>query len=128
LRLLLDTHTFMWAVLAPERLSGRARDALEDLDNTVWASAVNAWEIAIKRRLGKLALPSDGPERLRVAIDASAFKPLSVTVEHAFAVYDLERHHGDPFDRILIAQALVEGMTLVSHDRQFRRYGVDLLW
>ena len=128
MRLLLDTHAFMWAVLEPERLSGPARDALEDLDNEVWASSVNAWELAIKRRTGKLALPPDGPERLRAAIAESTFKPLPVTFDHAFAVHRLDRHHGDPFDRILVAQALVEGMTLVSRDHQLRQYPVGLLW
>jgi PIN domain nuclease of toxin-antitoxin system len=128
LRLLLDTHTFMWAVLEPARLSRAAREAMEDLDNEVYASAVNAWELAIKCRLGKLPLPVDGPERFRSAIAESTFKPLPVTFEHAFAVQDLKRHHADPFDHILVAQALVERMTLVSIDRQLRRYGVDVLW
>ena len=128
MRLLLDTHTFLWAVLEPHKLSEAARAALADSTSRVAMSAVNAWEIAIKVSLGKMPMPPDGPERLRAVADSTQFTVLPVTVEHAFAVRELRWHHKDPFDRLLVAQARIEGMTLVSDDGLLSRYGVDVLW
>jgi PIN domain nuclease of toxin-antitoxin system len=91
-------------------------------------STVNVWEISIKSSLGKLPMPPDGPRRLRAVADSTRFAVLPVTVEHAFAVRDLPWHHRDPFDRLLVAQARTEGMTLVSDDEVLSRYGVDVLW
>lgn len=128
MRLLLDTHTFLWAVLEPHKLSAAASAALTDPTSRVTMSAVNAWEIAIKTSLGKLPMAPDGPERLQAVAASTQFGVLPVTVEHAFAVRELRWHHKDPFDRLLVAQAKVEGMTLVSDDVILSRYGVDVLW
>lgn len=127
-RLLLDTHTFLWAVLETHKLSPAASAGLADPANRVTMSAVNVWEISIKSSLGKLPMPPDGPDRLRAAAASARFGVLPVTVEHAFAVGELPLHHRDPFDRLLVAQAEIEGMTLVTDDGTLSRYGVDVLW
>lgn len=127
-RLLLDTHAFLWAVLEPHKLSPTASAALEDPANRVTMSAANVWEISIKSSLGKLPMPPDGPRRLRAVADSTRFEALPVRIEHAFAVRELPWHHRDPFARLLVAQAVVEGMTLVSDDEMLSRYGLDVLW
>jgi PIN domain nuclease of toxin-antitoxin system len=120
--LLLDTHVLLWALTDDARLRP-ARDALLDGRNRVVVSAASAWEMAIKASLGRLAAPDDLVEQL----DAASFEPLDVTIEHAMHVATLPAHHGDPFDRILISQAVVERLTLVSADRTLARYEVALL-
>jgi PIN domain nuclease of toxin-antitoxin system len=118
--LLLDTHAFLWWLDDPQLLSQAARKAIGDGKNTVYVSAAVAWEIAIKRSLGKL----DAPDDLEAAMEANRFLPLPVTVSHAVAVQTLPDHHRDPFDRLLIAQALFEGFKLVSRDPNIPRYRV----
>jgi PIN domain nuclease of toxin-antitoxin system len=120
--LLLDTHVLLWALTDDARLRP-ARDALLDGRNRVVVSAASAWEMAIKASLGRLAAPDDLAEQL----EAASFEVLDVTVEHAMHVATLPAHHGDPFDRILISQAVVERLTLVSADRTLARYEVALL-
>jgi PIN domain nuclease of toxin-antitoxin system len=107
----------------PKLLSGDARRAIGDGKNTVYVSAAVAWEIAVKRALGKL----DAPEDLLAAMAANRFLPLPVTIPHALAVATLPDHHRDPFDRLLIAQALHEGFKLVSRDPHVARYGVPCI-
>lgn len=121
--LLLDTHTFLWWLDDPALLAESARKAIADGKNLVYVSAAVAWEIAIKRSLGKL----DAPEDLEAAMTANRFLPLPVTVPHALAVATLPDHHRDPFDRLLIAQARHEGFQLVSRDPFIKRYDVPLL-
>ena len=111
--LLLDTHVFLWWLDDPLLLSKAARKAISDGKNTVYVSAAVAWEIAIKRALGKL----DAPDDLEAVMTANRFQPLPVTIPHALAVGSLPPHHRDPFDRLLIAQARHEGLKLVSRDR-----------
>jgi PIN domain nuclease of toxin-antitoxin system len=114
----------LWAIAEPAKLRRSTRDAIEDPANEVLVSAVSVWEAAIKRALGKLqVLPAD----LRAELDVARFAPLPVTWEHGLAAGDLPRHHGDPFDRLLIAQAELEGLTIVTTDREFLPYGVALL-
>ena len=128
MRLLLDTEIWLWSLTTPERMSDGARDALEDAANELCLSAVSAWEISIKAALGKLALP-DAPARyIPSRMAQMGVQGLAVEHPHAWRVYDLPVHHKDPFDRLLIAQALVEDMTVVSADPQFRNYTVKLLW
>jgi PIN domain nuclease of toxin-antitoxin system len=121
--LLLDTHALLWWLADPKLLSEDARRAIGDGKNTVYVSAAVAWEIAIKRALGKL----DAPEDLLAAMAANRFLPLPVTIPHALAVATLPDHHRDPFDRLLIAQALHEGFKLVSRDPHVARYGVPCI-
>jgi PIN domain nuclease of toxin-antitoxin system len=122
-RLLLDTHALLWAVSDPEELTERARDVLRDGRNEVLVSAASVWEIAIKRALGKLTAPDDlGP-----VLAAVSFSPLPISLEHASLAGSLPPHHRDPFDRMLIAQAQLESLTIVTRDVRFARYGVQLL-
>jgi PIN domain nuclease of toxin-antitoxin system len=121
--LLLDTHALLWWLDDPGLLSGAAREAIGDGRNAVFVSAVVAWEIAIKKGLGKLDVPDD----LEAALAANRFLPLPITISHALAVLALPHHHRDPFDRLLLAQALHEGFHLVSRDNVFTSYHVPLI-
>lgn len=122
MRLLLDTHALLWW-LADEGLTTQARDAIADPANVVVVSAASAWEISIKKALGKLAAPDD----LEQQVQTGGFVPLPVSIAHGVAAGRLARHHEDPFDRMLIAQAFAEGLTIVTHDKRFNDYGVALL-
>lgn len=118
--LLLDTHAFLWWLDDPGLLSEAASKAIGDGKNTVYVSAAVIWEIAIKKALGKLEAPDD----LEGAMAANRFLPLAVTIPHALAVQSLPDVHRDPFDRLLIAQAIHEGFQLVSRDPNVPSYGV----
>ncbi|HET6507268.1 MAG TPA: type II toxin-antitoxin system VapC family toxin [Baekduia sp.] len=124
MKLLLDTHAALWFLSGDERLSENARRHLTDGSNRVLLSAAVVWEISIKRSLGKLTVPD---EYLRVLLDAGV-QPLPVSVEHAEAVRQLPPHHRDPFDRMLVGQARIEGGALVSRDDALAPYGVTLVW
>jgi PIN domain nuclease of toxin-antitoxin system len=117
---LLDTHVFLWWLDDPSLLGDAARQAVSDGNNTVYISAAVVWEIAIKKALGKL----DAPDNLQEVMIANRFVPLSVTISHALGVLALPRHHSDPFDRLLIAQALHEGLTIISRDPHIANYDV----
>ena len=119
-RLLLDTHVLLWSLTEPQKLSRRTRDALEDAQNEVFASSVSGWEITVKRALGKLK----APDNLEASIEEQDFTPLNLTFLHAEQAGALPPHHGDPFDRMLIAQAQVEGLILVTRDARILRYGI----
>ena len=125
LRLLLDTHSLIWALEAPERLSASVRDALDRAGVTVFVSAASTWEIAIKVALGRLRFPlADLPRALADA----AFEELPVRIADGLEMARLPLLHRDPFDRLLIAQARHERLTLVTCDAAIRRYPVDTLW
>lgn len=128
MRLLLDTHAFLWAVGAPERLSAKARPMIADERNEVHVSAVSAWEIAVKARLGRLEVADDVERSIPDQIARHAFQPLSIQIRHALKVASLPDHHRDPFDRLLVAQALVEDLVLVTSDSQLRRYPIKTIW
>jgi len=121
--LLLDTHVFLWWRLDSRRLNRAARETIATAE-IVWVSAASAWEIAIKRTLGRLELD----EPFASMVDDSDFSALDVTFAHAERAGILPPHHADPFDRMLVAQALVEGATLITHDRQLQPYDVPILW
>jgi PIN domain nuclease of toxin-antitoxin system len=121
-RLLLDTHALLWW-LADEGLATQARDAIADPATVVMVSAVSAWEISIKKALGKLAAPDD----LEYQLQVGGFIPLPISIAHGVAAGQLVRHHEDPFDRMLIAQARAEGLTIVTRDKRFTDYDVALL-
>jgi len=124
LRLLLDSHAFIWACNEPEKLSTKERECIQSADNVVFISVATAWEIAIKTSLGKLQFPI---ERLLGMARALNFEPLLVSFEHAARAGSLPRHHNDPFDRMLVAQAMTEGLTLVTADRILSKYEVSVL-
>jgi PIN domain nuclease of toxin-antitoxin system len=123
--LLLDTHPFVWFLLDPKRIPARLMALVTDPGRIVHISAVAVWEATIKTGLGKLALPLD---RLEATIAAAGFTVLPVTAAHALEVRHLPPLHRDPFDRLLIAQARHEQLTLVTCDAAIRRYPVATLW
>lgn len=123
MNLLLDTHTLIWVFDANPKLSQAAREAISEGENEVFVSAVTAWEIAIKRGLGKLELRGD----YRRGLERYRFTPLTISTEHALAVEALPQHHADPFDRLLIVQAQLENLTLVTRDGRFDDYDVMTL-
>lgn len=122
--LLLDSHAALWMVAAPERLSQKAATALSSSDHAVYLSVVSIWELEAKAALGKLPLPGHVWNNL----DAIGVIILPVGRLHALAVSRLPMHHRDPFDRMLVAQAMVEGLALVTVDRKLPAYGVPVLW
>ncbi len=124
MKLLLDTHAVLWFLSGDERLGENAKRHLTDDTNRVLLSAAVVWKVAIKRSLGKLAVPE---EYLSLLLHAGV-QPLAVSVDHAAAVERLPLHHRDPFDRMLVAQAGIEGAALVSRDDALRPYGVTLIW
>lgn len=119
MRVLLDTHIFVWAIAGNRRLSSSARRYLNAAE-VVFVSAASIWEVAVKARLGKI---DSDPEELAEAIDASGFIELPVTSRHAAAVSKLPLHHQDPFDRLLLAQALTEPLRLITADESLKAYG-----
>jgi len=129
-RLLLDTHAFLWWVTESPRLSARARSAIADTEAQVRVSVVTIWEIAIKKRLDRLVYPDDFAAYTRGQFADNDFAVLDVTLDHVFGVYDLAQlaDHRDPFDRMLAAQARTEGLALVSADANFDRYGIERVW
>lgn len=122
MRLLLDTNVLLWWLFGNDTLKPSVTDAISEAEE-VFISAATVWEIAIKESLGKLQPPED----LLASIDREGFHSLSITVEHAVAAGSLPRHHGDPFDRMLIAQARLENLTLVSRDAIISQYAVAWL-
>lgn len=122
MRILLDTHVWLWMQAEPEKLGPRARALVEDDATELLLSAASAWEIAIKVGLGKLELPERVSTYLPSRIQSSGVSPLAVSHAHAAGVADLPHHHRDPFDRLLISQALSEGVPILSSDPQLDPY------
>ena len=123
MNLLLDTHVFLWWMADDRRLKTSVRSVISDPDHLVAVSAASVWEISIKRALGKLHAPADVPAALR----DNDLDALSITVDHAALAGSLPRHHDDPFDRVLVAQAMLEELTLVTHDRRLLDYDVTVI-
>lgn len=124
MKVLLDTHALLWALSGDQRLSDRAREIVGDLQHEVLVSTVSGWEITIKRALGKL----EAPLELGKAIVEAGFVPRPPTFVDCERLSELPPHHRDPFDRMLVAQALVEGIPLVTRDTTLGRYGVQIVW
>ena len=124
MRLILDTHAALWWLTGDSRFGASAEAEIADATNQVLLSAAVVWEVAIKRSLGKLEVPDD----LAATLLAGGAEPLPIGLEHAAAVEALPWHHRDPFDRLLVAQALVERAALVSHDGAFSAYDVRVVW
>lgn len=123
MNLLLDTHVLLWWLRDDPRLGVRARDVIADPGTTVYLSPVVMWEIRIKQAIGKLDVPLD----FRAVVDAQGFTELPLTIDHTDALDALPMHHRDPFDRMLIAQARSEGLTLITADDSFRTYEVPVV-
>jgi PIN domain nuclease of toxin-antitoxin system len=122
-RLLLDTRVFLWWRTDDRRLRAPARAAIADAD-VVFVSAATAWEAGIKAALGRLRIP----DTIAVGVAESGFEELPITFAHAEVAARLPPHHADPFDRLLLAQAQLERLALVSHDRRLAAYGAAILW
>ena len=128
MRLLLDTHAFLWWVTDDERLSAAAKLAIADADNQIFVSAASAWEIATKQRLGKLdGVPRAG-ERFSELVMADGFQHLAVDHRHALRAGGYALEHRDPFDRMLAAQSELEALPLVTRDPAFALFGTRILW
>jgi len=123
MNLLLDTHILLWWLDDNALLPVNAREAIADTDNLIILSAAVIWEIRIKQAISKLKI---APNFYKV-IKEQGFEMLAITSDHAYAVGDLPKHHRDPFDRILIAQAILEGFTVVTHDAVFHKYPIPVL-
>lgn len=123
MQLLLDTHALIWWLNNDLTLSIEAKKAIADPENIVFVSAASAWEIAIKKSLGKLHAPND----LKAQIEKKRFTAMAISIEHALVVEQLPLHHQDPFDRILIAQATYENLIIVTRDRKFKNYEIKTI-
>lgn len=128
MRILLDTAPFLWWITDSDRLSVRARELLRDADHDVWLSVVSSWELVIKAALGRVTLPENPEQFIPQQVAVNGFQVLPIHLRHTLRVAALPSHHGDPFDRLLVAQALVEGFTLLSGDRQLKRYPAPIVW
>jgi PIN domain nuclease of toxin-antitoxin system len=126
--LLLDTHVLLWFLKDDPQLSPAAKAAIEDPANRKLVSVASCWEIAIKAGLGKLKLGEPAGELLARELPANSFELLPISLDHATAVETLPSHHKDPFDRLLVTQAVAESLSLVSADSQLDAYGVPRVW
>ena len=127
MRVLLDTHVLLWALTDDRRLPERAREIIADTDNLVYVSAACLWEIAIKHGLGKGSMPVAPQPALTWCLEAG-YRTLAITAAHAVAVHALPALHRDPFDRIMVAQALYEPMRLITHDEHVARYDPSIVF
>ena len=121
---LLDTHALLWSLENSRKLSTVARKVIEDGSHVILASAASGWEIAIKSGLGRLATPGN----LEAAIESAGFTRRTITFADVRRIQALPRHHRDPFDRMLVAQALEDGVPIITRDDQIRRYPVQVIW
>ena len=127
MKILLDTHCWLWMAVAPERFSPSALEIISDLDNRLFLSAVSAWEISIKYALGKLELPLPPGKYVPSRMEMTGVEGLPVSHAHGLKAGGLSAHHRDPFDRMLVAQAQLEGMPLLTADRQIYFYDLEVI-
>ena len=129
MKVLLDTHAFLWWIADDPALSAVAREVISDGANDVYLSAVSVWEIAIKARAGRLTVFSDNLDLfVERHVRESSFLPLPITLAHSSKIHTLSNHHRDPFDQMLVAQSLVEGFPIISVDKMIHSYDVDVIW
>ena len=128
MRALLDTHAFLWWVTDDARPSDRARAVIAEGGNEIYFSAASGWEIAIKARLGRLAVPDDLARFMTDQVVQNGFRVLPIELGHALRVHALEDHHRDPFGRLLVAQSMVENLPIIGCDRNIAAYGVAAIW
>ena len=127
MRILLDTHCWLWWIAEPDKLNENARRQIEDHGNTIFLSAASSWEIAIKYSIGKLKLPEPPEQFVPKRLARDAVSPLAIQHVHALHVARLPKHHRDPFDRLIISQAQLEGISIMTVDQQFELYEVELI-
>jgi PIN domain nuclease of toxin-antitoxin system len=126
MRLLLDTHAWLWILIEPERIGPRTRALLAESGNTFMLSIASVWELAIKHAAGRLSLPEPPLEYVRSRTRADGIGLLAMSAEHVCRAASLERHHADPFDRVLVAQAQIEDLVVVTHDQHIPKYGISI--
>ena len=127
MNVLLDTHVWLWSLASPDRLSPETRSLLSSTRNVLFLSAASAWELAIKAALGKIELPEPVETYVPTRMARQGVTPLPVTHTHALRTSTLPSHHRDPFDRLLVAQALVERLPILTADAAFHRYDVEVI-
>jgi len=127
-RILLDTHAFLWLVTDDPKVSAPAKAVFLENDNELLLSAVTGFEIAVKYSLGKLGLKEPPEQFISKRIQANALIPLAITIEHTVLLADLPFHHRDPFDRLLVAQALSDSLPILSADTLLSAYGIERIW
>ena len=128
MRLLLDTHAFLWWIADDPRLSKKACEIIGDGKNQLFLSAASGWEIAIKARLGRLQMPDDLEHFILEQMALNTIENLPIILSHALHVYALPDYHRDPFDRLLISQAQLEGLPILTADPQISQYSVEVVW
>ena len=128
MKILIDTHCWLWWIAAPEKLRDDVRTMIEDWRNTIFLSAASSWEIAIKCSIGKLQLPESPELFVPKRLSRDAISSLAVEHIHALHVSRLPYHHRDPFDRLIISQAQIEGIPILTIDHRFKPYDVELIW
>lgn len=128
MKYLLDTMVWLWSV-GPSQIIGTAGlEVIASAEEEIYLSAASSWEIAIKTRLGKFQLPEPPGRYVPKRLAEQGIRSLPINQDHSLRVYDLPSHHSDPFDRMIIAQAMVEQMTVLTSDRQFEKYPIDVIW
>jgi PIN domain nuclease of toxin-antitoxin system len=128
MRVLVDTHTFLWALLKDHRLSARARQVLTSGGHELYFSLVSLWEIAVKMKIGKLNTVGSSVSYIRDEMVEYGMELLPIRYEHILQLEQLPLHHSEPFDRLLIAQAIAESLPILTHDSKFPAYHVKLIW
>ena len=128
MKALIDTHVFLWVITTPEKLSKKALQIIENRSNDIFLSPVSCWEIVIKYQINKLDLPKDPNGLILEQIKESEIKILPITAEHAVNILHLPLLHKDPFDRLLISQARVEKLPIITYDSLIKKYEVDVIW
>ena len=128
MRALLDTHTLLWWVTSDPQLSQPVREIITSTNNTIYLSVSSVWEIIIKANTGKLPLPEPAPQFIESCLTVNRFESLSIELPHILKIHQLPDYHRDPFDRILIAQAQIENLVLLTIDHQIKRYPVQTFW
>jgi len=128
MRALIDTHTFLWWNMDDPQLSLRAREIIANGENEVFLSVASVWEIVIKTAKGRLIIPEAPSLYIPNRMSLYRIQPLPVQVSHALRVYDLPRHHDDPFDRLLIAQSQLESLALITGDEIIGKYDIEVIW
>lgn len=128
MRYILDTNVWLWSVSTSELIGEAGLAIIDDGRQEIYLSVASTWEVMIKAGLGKLDLPEPAPRYVESRLARQGIHPLQITQTHAFKVYNLPLHHRDPFDRLLIAQAIIEDMTILTADRAFTKYPVEIVW
>lgn len=128
MKVLLDTHAFLWWIMDDPKLSSRAREIISNIKNELFFSAASGWEISIKVQIGRLKLPDEPQRFIPVQMRTNAIQSLPILMSHALHVFILPDHHRDPFDRLLIAQAQLEGLPIMSADPQIAKYQIKIIW